>query len=498
MKTRINFTIVVCVLSLTFLANIGFAQSAQPIDSTRKTLNKLIASSNQQDKIALNSDLKQLAASNNENEVILATNFYYQLKNQKAVDSLNNLRPVKFPNGYAAREKGAEIIYNLKTPEEKDVAYQKWVQQFPPANFPDVDYDHISYDYVRAAIAASYEENHNTEKAIAFINMLEEEFWKTNGYSELAGAFKKNGDTANAALYIKKAMDIAGKFYYAKDNDNAGKFAASGYPGLLASYAQLLVADKKYDEALKYTEASYKLNTELNPYTNYSYAQVLMRLNRNKEAYDKLEPVVKAGKANPEMEATFKELYIKVNGSDKGYDAYSALIRKGFLEDLHKRLTKEIMNEPAANFTLTDLDGNKVTLADLKGKIVILDFWATWCGPCKASFPAMQMAQNKFKNDPNVKFLFIHTWERGEGDPIENAKAFIKSKGYNFQVLMDLKDPQTKENKVVASYKVNGIPSKFIIDKNGVIRFHLMGFDGSNEAAVDELSEMIALAKDHS
>jgi len=153
------------------------------------------------------------------------------------------------------------------------------------------------------------------------------------------------------------------------------------------------------------------------------------------------------------------------------------------------------MNMPAADFTLTDLDGNKVALSDLKGKIVILDFWAIWCGPCKASFPAMQMAQNKYKDDPNVKFLFIHTWERGTTTPVEDAKAFIKSKGYNFEVLMDLKDPRTKENKVVSSYKVDGIPSKFVIDKNGIIRFHLMGFDGSNEAAVDELSMMINMAK---
>jgi hypothetical protein len=75
---------------------------------------------------------------------------------------------------------------------------------------------------------------------------------------------------------------------------------------------------------------------------------------------------------------------------------------------------------------------------------------------------------------------------------------FIKSKGYNFEVLMDLKDPETKENKVVSSYKVDGIPSKFIIDEKGIIRFHLMGFDGSNEAAVDELSMMIDMAKTHS
>jgi peroxiredoxin len=66
---------------------------------------------------------------------------------------------------------------------------------------------------------------------------------------------------------------------------------------------------------------------------------------------------------------------------------------------------------------------------------------------------------------------------------------------YNFEVLMDKKDPETKENKVVTSYKVYGIPAKFVIDPKGNVRFKLTGFDGSNEAAVDELSMMIDMAK---
>jgi len=467
-------------------------QAQQTEDTTVRYLNRLIQSNNVNDKSLLEYKLKILAASDKETDMMLAANIYSRIKKTRISDSLQKAELIKFPLGIAARNKAERAVYDAKDPATAEKLYNEWVAKFPPSRFPDVNHDHIVYDYARSHVAQLFAEQKNAPKAEQYINMLKEEFWKGNGYAGLSAAFYKNGDLRHAEIYAKKAMENAKSFLNA--TDGPGRFSASGYSGLCATYINILYEEKKYDEALKYVEVLYKFNKTTDVRTNYMYAKLLMHTGHAREAYDKLDEAMKTGRASTEMDSTFKALYPKVKGSYAGYDEYMTVVKKTARDNMQKELQKAMLKAPAPLFTLTDVKGKKVSLEQFKGKVVILDFWATWCGPCKRSFPAMQMAQNKYKNDPNVKFLFIHTWERDSNATAE-AKTYIQNNHYNFEVLMDLKDSLTKENKVVSSYGVSGIPAKFIIDPQGVIRFHLTGFDGNNEEAVNEISMMIEMAK---
>ncbi len=323
--------------------------------------------------------------------------------------------------------------------------------------------------------------------------MIETPVWKGEGWAGPATRLAKNGHLSDAAELFRKAVANSYKYMTTNKQDNGARFAATGYVSYCSSLADILYEQKKYTEALKYVREAHDSSKTVRGNVNSTYANVLIALEKNNDAFEMINEAIKEGQATPEMKENLKSLYVKVKGSNEGYDEYMASLNKILIEKMRKEVAKQLISKPAAMFTLKDVDGKTVSLEDYKGKTVVLDFWATWCGPCKKSFPAMKMAVNKYKDDPNVKFLFIHTWER-ENNATKDAKKYVEEQNYPFEVLMDLKDATTGINNVVESYKVSGIPAKFVIDKNGNIRFALSGFSGGNDAAVEELSAMIELA----
>lgn len=124
------------------------------------------------------------------------------------------------------------------------------------------------------------------------------------------------------------------------------------------------------------------------------------------------------------------------------------------------------------DFTLTDLHGKPWTLSALKGKVVLVNFWATWCPPCRKEMPDMQKLYSRFKDNGFV-ILAISDEERSKVEP------FIKEHGYTYPILLD---PGRKVN---TAYKIDGIPKSFIYDRNG--KFVAMAIDGRSERQLLEL-----------
>lgn len=125
---------------------------------------------------------------------------------------------------------------------------------------------------------------------------------------------------------------------------------------------------------------------------------------------------------------------------------------------------------PAPDFTVLDMNGNKVKLSDYKGKPVVLNFWATWCYYCKEEMPDFNEA---YKNHPEVQFLMVNATDGVQETP-KKAKSYITEQGYEFDVFFDT------NQEAVNNYQVSGFPSTYFIDKDGAIVAHRTGMIDKN------------------
>lgn len=485
-KIVLNAFILSVILVLSASLNAQSQRSSSPADSLQRRFSAMIRSNDSSQKEMLKKELYQLTKSKDEQSLTLAMRFFDQLKMSATTDSLISIIKKKFPKGNLARNTEIQIVYDVRDPVKKEAEFQKYLKKFPPEKFTDK----IVFDYGYCDVASAYAQAGNSTKAMEYANKLESTVWKGEGWAVIAASLKGNGDLENAGVLIKKSITNAENAMKSNSQSNDTRFISTGYYTYCGMYADILYRQKKYDEALSYLLKKKQGGRNFDTTEKQTYINLLIALGRNLEAFLTLNDQIKEGLGSTSDLTRFKELYIKLNGSDSGLNELLLIARKKQTEVLKQKLAKEIITVPAPIFTTKDVDGNTVSLGDLKGKIVIVDFWATWCGPCKKSFPAMQMAVNKYKNDENVKFLFIHTWEK-EDNPTVAAINYLKENNYNFQLVMDLKDPVTKTNNIVTSYKVTGIPTKFLIDGEGNIRYKVTGFSGGDEAAVEELSAMI-------
>ena len=119
----------------------------------------------------------------------------------------------------------------------------------------------------------------------------------------------------------------------------------------------------------------------------------------------------------------------------------------------------------APDFTLDSLDGGQTTLSDLRGQIVLVNLWASWCLPCRAEMPAIERVYRSYK-DLGLEVLAVNATNQ---DSVDAAMAFIQERGLTFPVLLD------RTGSTSAAYNLRGLPSSFFIDRQGVIRSVVIG-----------------------
>lgn len=119
----------------------------------------------------------------------------------------------------------------------------------------------------------------------------------------------------------------------------------------------------------------------------------------------------------------------------------------------------------APDFTLDNLQGEKVTLSDLRGKIVVINLWATWCPPCRAEMPALENAYEQYK-DSGLVVLGLNVTNQ---DSESEVPRFVEEFGLTFPILLD------RDGSVSALYELRGLPTTFFVNRAGIIRTVVVG-----------------------
>ncbi len=403
---------------------------------------------------------------------------------EKALPFIAAVRKIE-PKGEMVQSERFRELYQANSLETKLKLYQKFLQDFPESQYrPNLT----------TLMLRSYLETNRFAEAQKFLE-TQAVAPTADEYNYLAWAILEQGTNLAAAeklalvgvelARLKLNSPLTEKPSYLTEKQWRAQLR-SGLGSILDTYGLALFKLNQNQTAVAAFTEAVQLTEKKNGEVNERYAEALIADQQAPVALTFLQELIRSGAGSTRMLELFKQAYRATNGSEQGLDSVMTALQQAGLERLKMNLKKQMLDLPAPEFNLTDLSGKTIALKDLRGKTVILDFWATWCGPCLQSFPGMQQAVHKFQTNDRVQFLFVNTWERGDNIPQKVAE-FIKANNYSFHVLLD------SESAVVTKYNVSGIPTKFILDKNGKIRFKNIGYSGNAEQLVAELSLMIEL-----
>lgn len=404
-----------------------------------------------------------LKKKNDEKSLSIAIELYSMLNMKDKAEEIESIALKKYPNGELAKNNFINEIFRNKNTNEQYIldrltAYEKKFNDTSDV-IKNRFYGILIYYFLNRKDLTNINKYEGllTVK-INLAGMYNNFAWGLSG-EDLTSP---GTDLEFAEQISKKSVDIVkNRINNPIGNENPFDFQLS-YIGYVDTYALIMFKQKKYDSAYKYQNEIYNLDTMgMGTDGRERYAMYMEKERGLEYTKDFIEKQLIDGQNSALMVKQLQEIYKKLNLPVSEFEK----IKQASLAIATKKLKEEVIAKygdiKAIDFTLTNLEGKNVKLSDYKGKVVVLDFWATWCGPCRASFPHMQELVNEYKNK-DVAFFFVDTWQEGTPGIInKEVSKFITDNKYTFNVLFDYKKD------IMAKYKIEAIPTKIVIDKKG-------------------------------
>ncbi len=480
------------VLVQTLDADIAANPELKELWGTRY-LSSVMRSDNKKGKVLANNMLAEISSKQEltEEDYIKISTIYRNLRDSKGVDSISEIAISKFPKGKLKQQSLMNSFFDAETLVEKENIFKEIETDFGMDS---------KLSYAANSIAVLKFEEGDEAGFNLYASKITDPNDKAGLYNSVAWPAAEEGENMELASQLSKASldllmeakkDVANKPSYYTENQYLTSIDNS-YNMFADTYALLQYKLGNIKEAVKYQAKA--VGDGKSSDVNDRYIEFLVADKQYKLAAEKANSFLSEGNGTSKMKEFYKTAYTSVNPDATDFDAIIIGIDKANHERELAELKKSMLDEAAPQFVLKNLDGENISLGDLKGKTVILDFWATWCGPCKVSFPGMQQVVEKYKDDESVVLLFVDTFEDGENREKKVAK-FIKDNNYDFHVLIDEKVEDSNDYEVAKKYGITGIPTKIIIGPTGKINFRAVGFSGNTDKLKQEMDLMIDLLK---
>jgi len=449
-----------------------------------------------------------LAMSINNNDVEFTALIEDQVLAEKNIKDLSNLEEYYFYNDKLEKANFVQQIMTETFPSAEETLNTKvrFLQTKNDKRSFEVtlesleqNYDTATNDLFNNTVSSYYKKNRQYDEYMLYQNKVQNPISKANNFNSLAWKISTSGGGA-----ISFAEQISQQSIELLTNELATK--SYKYPQMSVSNYEDLINNflRKYNETYALTKY---LQNDLSSATKHQriavadYAQVhynetyffyLKQANNHQNIADEGEIMLMNGEMTADMLEIFEESYQKIYPNRSDLDDKIIAFEQHAKEKLKGDLKDVLINKRPPEFVLNDINGNEISLSDYSGKVVILDFWATWCGPCKQSFPVMQDLVNEFKGDDSVAFLFINTFEGSSATTVQN---FMDKSKYTFPVALDQKIGNRYN--ATSLFGIDGIPTKIYIGKDGNVKYLASGYGGPNKTKL-ETEVLIELLKEES
>lgn len=437
-------------------------------------------------------ELESIYAEKNlsENDLVLLQKWYGNLYDEDKKVYFTNLLKSRYPqSNFVVNERYLHFV------QEPDIYKKKLIYENFKRDFPKSE-NLKSMQLSLAYLFANQKNWEGFESIVSSIKMKDKAFL----YNSLAWEWAEQNINLDKAEELASQTSEYAKYQLSQSSESKPSHISHNqwkeqlkinYATFADTYAYVLFRLGKYKSALPYFKDASEIffnNIEVNERYTACLEQVTT-IEGTGILKNELERLVRAGVASEKMKRQLQQCYGKEKGNLQGYDAYLESLEAELKKEIRSNLAKQMVSEPAPDFKMIDLEGREVSLADFKGKTVILNFWASWCQDCAAFFPFLEKIRAKYKANPDVVFLFVNTWENASNRQ-EVVKDFLVKNKYDFPSFID------KNNSVSLDFKVNHIFAKIVIDRSGKIRFKQTGVIENQTLMADELDQMIEIVSE--